>query len=62
MDWKTNLIYPILPVLGPREKNNVEGGDPGYFREGFVQIQKAIDFALINFENNNLSTINLELK
>ena len=49
-------------MLGPREKNNVEGGDPGYFREGFVQIQKAIDFALINFENKNLSTINLELK
>ncbi len=29
LDWKTNLIFTVLPVLGPREKNESSGGYPG---------------------------------
>lgn len=63
MDWKTNLLYPILPVLGPRESKKTDGGDPGYYREGFLQLQKSIDFALIKLTNDsfNLKT-QVELK
>lgn len=30
-DWKTNLIWPIFPVLGPRSKHDNNGGEPGLF-------------------------------
>ena len=40
-------MFPILPSLGPREKKSKEGGPPNYFKEGFVHVQKAIDYAII---------------
>jgi hypothetical protein len=36
------MLYPIFPQLGPREKPFADGGDPGYYREGFLSIQKGI--------------------
>jgi ATP-binding cassette subfamily A (ABC1) protein 3 len=48
--------------LGPREQNSNEGGDPGYYREGFIQLQKQIDFALIQEFNPNIYDVKLELK
>jgi hypothetical protein len=33
-DWKTNFLFFLFPILGPREKNQNDGGDPGYVREG----------------------------
>jgi ATP-binding cassette subfamily A (ABC1) protein 3 len=63
LDWKTNLIYSLFPILGPRDKKSTEGGDPGYFREGFVVVQKAIDFALISvLSNRSIDNIELNLK
>lgn len=29
IDWKTRFIYFLFPILGPREKNQNEGGEPG---------------------------------
>lgn len=64
MDWKTKFIYALVPILGPREKDHKEGGDPGYYREGFVSIQKSIDFALISeFDKSNITrSMQLTLK
>lgn len=63
LDWKTNLIYSLFPILGPRDKNAIEGGDPGYFREGFVVVQKAIDFALISvLSNRSIDNVDINLK
>lgn len=31
MDWKTQFIYWLFPILGPREKISIEGGDPGKY-------------------------------
>ena len=28
-NWKTNLLSPIFPQLGPRSKMHYTGGDPG---------------------------------
>lgn len=28
-DWKTNLLYPIFPIVGPRNSRNQMGGTPG---------------------------------
>jgi ATP-binding cassette subfamily A (ABC1) protein 3 len=47
---------------GPREKREPEGGDPGYYREGFLAVQKAIDYALISESNPAVDQISMELK
>jgi ATP-binding cassette, subfamily A (ABC1), member 3 len=82
-DWKTNLLYTVFPILGPREKDNREGGDPGnklyiiihlnsfffnfisllqgYYREGFIQVQKSIDYALIKEYNTQIELIDIKM-
>nr|UOU03313.1 ATP-binding cassette subfamily A3-2 [Brachionus rubens] len=62
LDWKTQLLFNLFPILGPREKNELEGGDPGYFREGFLPIQRAIDFALISQFNESIDSVDIQLK
>lgn len=32
--WRTNLLYPIFPLVGPRNRGNLTGGTPGYYQEG----------------------------
>ncbi|XP_063687941.1 phospholipid-transporting ATPase ABCA3-like isoform X2 [Bolinopsis microptera] len=49
-NWRTRWVYPVFQVIGPREINNSFGGDPGYFREGFLALQHAIDRAIIMSE------------
>nr|QNH67858.1 ATP-binding cassette transporter subfamily A member 3 X1 [Brachionus rotundiformis] len=61
-DWKTSFLYPFFPVLGPRNKGQNEGGSPGYYREGFLSLQKSIDFNLLNSFNDSAKSINLNLK
>ena len=29
LDWKTQLLFSLFPILGPREKYDIAGGDPG---------------------------------
>nr|QNH67917.1 ATP-binding cassette transporter subfamily A member 3 X1 [Brachionus plicatilis] len=60
-DWKTNVLYPFFPVLGPRNKDLDDGGSPGYFSEGFLSLQKSIDFNLLNTFNDSAASINLNL-
>ena len=61
-NWKTNLIQTPFPQLGPREPNSTEGGEPGYFREGFIQVQKQIDFALISKFNQSVNAVSIQLQ
>lgn len=61
-DWKTQFIYDLFPVLGPREKGSNDGGLPGYRREGFLAIQKSIDMALISEFDSSVSDIDIKLK
>nr|UOU03312.1 ATP-binding cassette subfamily A3-1 [Brachionus rubens] len=61
-DWKTGLLYPFFPILGPREGKQKEGGSPGYFREGFLAIQKSIDFNLISEFDPSVNSIDLQLQ
>ena len=39
-----------------------KGGDPGYYREGFLAVQKAIDIALISQFNSDVSSVDIQLK
>ncbi|XP_008580260.1 PREDICTED: ATP-binding cassette sub-family A member 3-like, partial [Galeopterus variegatus] len=45
--WCTSFLYPPNPSQGPRELPHVDGGNPGYNKEGFLAIQHAIDKAIM---------------
>lgn len=47
-NWRTDLLFPLFQEGGPRNKDFDDGGiPPGYYREGFVQIQNSISSAFI---------------
>ncbi|KAK6165163.1 hypothetical protein SNE40_023607 [Patella caerulea] len=45
--WKTRSNFPVFQRVGPREKNYSCGGDPGYYREGFLSIQQATSRGIV---------------
>ncbi|XP_033097470.1 ATP-binding cassette sub-family A member 3-like [Anneissia japonica] len=56
--WKTNMLYPLVQVPGPREPDDKHGGEPGYWREGFLSLQNAIDKSILKVSSvvtNNIS-------
>ncbi|XP_042906076.1 phospholipid-transporting ATPase ABCA3 [Parasteatoda tepidariorum] len=40
--WFTDRTFPLMPALGPRNRENTWGGNPGYMSKGFLPIQHAI--------------------
>ena len=37
-DWRTNLLYPVFPVIGPRYPKKLTGGSPSeFFTSSLVQ-------------------------
>ncbi|CAL8288262.1 unnamed protein product [Boreogadus saida] len=51
LDWHTSSLYPLFQLPGPREQYDKEGGTPGYFREGFLAVQHAVDRAIMRSYN-----------
>ncbi|KAK8753744.1 hypothetical protein OTU49_001413 [Cherax quadricarinatus] len=47
--WYTELSYPLFQVPGPRDRDNNYGGRPGYYDEGFLAIQHAVDMSIIEY-------------
>uniref|UniRef100_A0A3Q3GMJ2 ATP-binding cassette, sub-family A (ABC1), member 3b n=1 Tax=Labrus bergylta TaxID=56723 RepID=A0A3Q3GMJ2_9LABR len=47
LDWHTLSLFPLFQLPGPREQYDKEGGTPGYFREGFLAVQHAVDRAIM---------------
>ncbi|CAG7819012.1 unnamed protein product [Allacma fusca] len=43
--WFTESIYPLFRLPGPRSRNPT-GGFPGYFAEGFLYLQNAIESSI----------------
>ena len=60
-DWHTEFIFPPYEPLGPRDRISQFGGSPGYYTEGFLTVQKAIDFALISQIDPEVNQIDLLL-
>ncbi|XP_055954385.1 phospholipid-transporting ATPase ABCA3 [Patella vulgata] len=58
--WKTRLNFPVFQRVGPREKNDSCGGDPGYYREGFLSIQQAVSRGIVEVlaVNDNQEDLN----
>ncbi|XP_055417840.1 phospholipid-transporting ATPase ABCA3-like [Bubalus kerabau] len=51
--WKTTLLFPNQPSVGPRNPGHQDGGGPGYIREGFLAIQHALDKAIILYHESS---------
>uniref|UniRef100_A0A3P8SAU7 ATP binding cassette subfamily A member 3 n=1 Tax=Amphiprion percula TaxID=161767 RepID=A0A3P8SAU7_AMPPE len=51
LDWHTLSLFPLFQLPGPREQKDNEGGTPGYFREGFLTVQHAVDRAIMHSYN-----------
>ncbi|KAM4598643.1 phospholipid-transporting ATPase ABCA3 [Polymixia lowei] len=51
LDWHTLSLFPLFQLPGPREQYDKEGGTPGYFREGFLAVQHAVDRAIMRSYN-----------
>ncbi|XP_029692140.1 ATP-binding cassette sub-family A member 3 [Takifugu rubripes] len=47
LDWHTLSLYPLFQMPGPREQHCNDGGTPGYYREGFLTVQHAVDQAIM---------------
>ncbi|XP_040611318.1 ATP-binding cassette sub-family A member 3 isoform X3 [Mesocricetus auratus] len=45
--WFTNLLFPPVHLLGPRNQFDADGGSPGYISEGFLAVQHALDKAIM---------------
>uniref|UniRef100_A0A1I7Z4B5 ABC transporter domain-containing protein n=1 Tax=Steinernema glaseri TaxID=37863 RepID=A0A1I7Z4B5_9BILA len=48
------------PLLGPQERKQNDGGYPGYWREGFLTVQRAIDVAIQDRALNHTSGVSLD--
>ncbi|KAJ8254174.1 hypothetical protein COCON_G00207860 [Conger conger] len=51
LDWHTLSLFPLFQLPGPREQHSGPGGTPGYFREGFLAVQHAVDRAIMRAFN-----------
>ncbi|XP_029015057.1 phospholipid-transporting ATPase ABCA3 [Betta splendens] len=56
LDWHTLSLFPLFQLPGPREQYDKEGGTPGYFREGFLAVQHAVDRAIMRSYNRTAAT------
>uniref|UniRef100_A0AAY4BEA4 ABC transporter domain-containing protein n=1 Tax=Denticeps clupeoides TaxID=299321 RepID=A0AAY4BEA4_9TELE len=56
MDWHTASLFPLFQMPGPREQHDMGGGTPGYYREGFLAVQYAVDRAIMLAHNYTLAS------
>ncbi|XP_019627958.1 PREDICTED: ATP-binding cassette sub-family A member 3-like [Branchiostoma belcheri] len=61
-DWKTQYMFKFLQTVGPRNKDDPEGGSPGYYREGFLAIQHAVDISLAQARGANTTGIEVRMQ
>lgn len=60
MDWHTLSLFPLFQLPGPREQHDPRGGTPGYYREGFLQVQHAVDRAIMKAYNSTAASALLD--
>uniref|UniRef100_A0A915Q3E9 6-phosphofructokinase n=1 Tax=Setaria digitata TaxID=48799 RepID=A0A915Q3E9_9BILA len=46
LPWNTRIKFAVPIRIGPLFKLNPSGGSPGYWQEGFLTLQKAVDVAV----------------
>ncbi|XP_071953037.1 phospholipid-transporting ATPase ABCA3-like [Antedon mediterranea] len=60
--WKTNELVPLVQLPGPREINHSRGGEPGYWREGFLSLQNAVDIAILKESKVEIKNITINMQ
>ncbi|XP_057605512.1 phospholipid-transporting ATPase ABCA3-like [Hippopotamus amphibius kiboko] len=58
--WNTGLLFPVVPSQGPRNLAQTDGGDPGYYKEGFLLVQHALDKAIMVYHNERAAEMMFE--
>ncbi|CAH6793032.1 Abca16 [Phodopus roborovskii] len=51
--WKITFLFPNRPSLQPRNPNVLDGGSPGYIREGFLAVQHALDVSIMLYHESS---------
>ncbi|CAJ0580809.1 unnamed protein product, partial [Mesorhabditis spiculigera] len=58
MPWDTKQKFAVQYISGPINPKDIDGGDPGYWEEGFMSIQKAVDTAMLNYlDKRNITKV-----
>ncbi|XP_042876783.1 phospholipid-transporting ATPase ABCA3-like isoform X3 [Penaeus japonicus] len=60
--WFTEVSYPLFQVPGPRERKKNEGGRPGYYDEGFLTIQHAVDMAITEYISGKDPSVSISVE
>uniref|UniRef100_A0AC35F4C1 ABC transporter domain-containing protein n=1 Tax=Panagrolaimus sp. PS1159 TaxID=55785 RepID=A0AC35F4C1_9BILA len=47
--WETKHIFSVIYISGPINRDESSGGEPGYWQEGFLTMQRAIDVSTAIF-------------
>ncbi|CAI2352681.1 unnamed protein product [Caenorhabditis sp. 36 PRJEB53466] len=50
--WDTSVAFAIQYVSGPINPDDSDGGSPGYWQEGFMTVQRAVDVAITEILSN----------
>uniref|UniRef100_A0A0K0F5B2 ABC transporter domain-containing protein n=1 Tax=Strongyloides venezuelensis TaxID=75913 RepID=A0A0K0F5B2_STRVS len=56
--WNTVTIFATQYISGPISSTKYDGGEPGYWEEGFLMIQKAVDTSIGLMIKNNYTEKN----
>ncbi|CEF64586.1 ATP-binding cassette sub-family A member 13 [Strongyloides ratti] len=59
--WNTVTKFATQYLSGPIAPTQYDGGEPGYWREGFLMIQKAIDSSIGSYIINNYTESNISV-
>ncbi|KAF2368204.1 ABC transporter-like [Trinorchestia longiramus] len=59
--WVTELVYPLFQVPGPRERNSSNGPKPGYYDEGYLSLQHAVDMAIAEHYSGRRPSVEVEM-
>uniref|UniRef100_A0AC34Q2Q7 ABC transporter domain-containing protein n=1 Tax=Panagrolaimus sp. JU765 TaxID=591449 RepID=A0AC34Q2Q7_9BILA len=49
--WDTKQLFSIIYVSGPVNRKQEDGGEPGYWEEGFLTIQRGVDASIARMLN-----------
>ncbi|PIC24487.1 hypothetical protein B9Z55_017812 [Caenorhabditis nigoni] len=55
--WDTSVSFAIQYVSGPINPDDNDGGSPGYWQEGFMTVQRAVDVAITELITNSTPPI-----
>lgn len=59
----TDFQFPIFVLPGPRFMNRTEGGNPGYYKEGFLTLQDGVSRVLTEFlSGKSTNDVDIEMR